>query len=57
MDILKSIPILLYAFFQNTENKPICNIPIILKKWVYFKIFIYPKKNQWAFIAFFLHEL
>ena len=36
----------IYPFFQNIGNIPICNIPIFLKKWVYFKTEIYPKKNQ-----------
>ena len=48
LSILKIYPLYIYPFFQDTGNIPICSIPIILKKWVYFKIFIYPKKNQWG---------
>ena len=35
----------IYPFFKNIGNIPICNIPIFLKKWVYFKTEIYPKKK------------
>ena len=38
----------IYPFFKNIENIPIFNIPIFLKKWVYLKTEIYPKKKTMA---------
>ena len=45
MGIFGNMPICICPFFSNFINMPICNMPIIWKKWAYINFKICPKKK------------